>query len=119
MSYVTQMKSFTFALWFLGIAVLTVMAVMPNVMVIENNADKMLHITGFCFLMMWPTVTFIRKKHIFVSASVLLASGVAVEILQGFAPTREPSIEDAIANVIGVCAGLVIGFLIRSDTLRY
>ena len=119
MSYLAQMKTFTFTLWFFGISGLTVLAVLPNVMVVENGADKMLHIAGFCFLTLWPTMTFIRRNHIYMSAMALIAAGMAVEILQAFAPTREPSIEDMMANIIGVVAGLVIGFLIRSDTLRY
>lgn len=116
--YRARMKIFTFTLWFLGIALLAVFAMIPNLVVIENNADKMLHVTGFCFLMLWPVVTFKRVKHVYLAAVFLLSAGVLVEVLQGFAPTRTPSFEDVLANVIGVVAGLVIGFLIRSDTAR-
>ncbi len=119
MSYLSQMKTFTFTLWIMGILTLMGFAVIPNLMVIENGADKMLHMTAFCLLTLWPTVTFIRMKHVYISAAILFSSGIVVEVLQGFVPMRTPSMEDILANLAGVAAGLVIGMLIRSDTLQH
>lgn len=112
------MKIFAFTLWALCLAIFVVLAVLPDVIVIENNSDKMLHVTGLCVLMLWPTITFAKKRYIFICALLLILAGVVVELAQTFVPLRTASIEDALANVLGVSAGLVIGFLIRSDTRR-
>jgi VanZ family protein len=44
---------------------------------------------------------------------MLVLAGVGIEIYQSFLPARQASVEDLIANVVGIMLGLCVGRLIR------
>lgn len=109
------MRVFNFILWLLVLAFFAGMATVPHIVAIHNQADKMLHVTVFCFMALWPALTYSRPRHIYWTAGFLLLIGAGMELAQAFTPPRQMSMEDMAANIIGVLCGLFIGYLIRSD----
>jgi len=112
------MKLFLFVIWLCSLAVVIALSVVPDVMVIENNEDKMLHVTIFCLLTLWPVMALKRHLHIGAAAAFLLLMGGAMELLQALAPERQSSFADMVANVAGIMVGLLIGYLLRSGAAR-
>lgn len=108
------MKIFLFCLWLLCAVIFAGIALIPNFMTIENNEDKMMHLTAFCLLMLGPVVVLSSKARIAAFALLLLALGAGVEAAQSYVPGREASLEDLAANIFGVLSGLLIGYLFRS-----
>ncbi|MEM7650453.1 MAG: outer membrane beta-barrel protein [Pseudomonadota bacterium] len=103
------------SIWGAAIAVLALLTLTPNVMTIEGQSDKMLHITGFCLLMLPGVLVLSNWRRIIIAALALTLIGLAIEILQELSPGRNSSLEDALANIAGVIAGLIIGALMRAD----
>ncbi len=109
------MRIFVVVMWFLALAVAAAVAIIPNFMIIENHEDKMLHVTGFCLLMIVPAIVVYRLGTVALCAAVLFALGAGMEILQQTVAGRESSLEDITANAAGIALGLVIGYLFRSE----
>ncbi|MDA1165963.1 MAG: VanZ family protein [Planctomycetota bacterium] len=77
--------------------------------------DKVYHLLAYfsmtCVLM-WYAATGTRRTFYGVAAAVTLHA-FATELLQHFVPERTADIDDLIANLMGVAAGVVAGMLIR------
>jgi len=113
------MKILTFILWLCVVGIVIVLAVTPNVMVMHGNQDKMLHVTVFCLLILWPAIILTRRLYIYGIALFLLLLGVAIEMLQVMVSGRESSLFDIAANGLGLILGLVIGYLLSADRLSH
>ena len=83
---------------------------MPNLIV---KHDTIAHIGAFFILMLWPAVTLVQPKHIFLVSALLVMAGGLAEFIQQYTPARTPSWEDFAMNVVGVVLGLGCGWLIR------
>jgi VanZ family protein len=68
-----------------------------------HQGDKLTHLAGYAILMFWWAQLVTRQRWRLAGAVILF--GVAVEFLQGFTPTREPDVLDALANSAGVLLG--------------
>ncbi len=73
--------------------------------------DKLGHACLYATLMLWFALI-TRRPRWFALAAAIVVFGAALEIAQGFVPTRTPSIVDAIANTCGVAAGALLGHVI-------
>lgn len=113
-----MMKMFLFIFWLCTIFLFAAIAAIPNVMVIDNGQDKMIHMAVFCLLAIVPVMTFTDRRKIAAGIITVLAAGAGIEILQNFIPARQASAEDMMYNAAGVCLGLVIGYLFRAQYLR-
>jgi VanZ family protein len=108
------MRYILFFLYFTYMCLILAACFTPNFMEIGFQTDKMLHISAVCIALLWPCLTFRRWRNIMIFSALILAGGISVEILQGLTPDRQSEWGDIAANIIGICLGLIIGYLIRS-----
>lgn len=108
------MKKLCVCLWFLLIFAAIALAFTPNIVKLQNGADKMLHVFITCSILLGADFILNRRKIVFMLAVLLLVAGGAIEIIQHILPDRQAEWEDLAANVIGVTLGLMIRFFIRS-----
>ncbi len=91
-------------LGWLGIALTLVVSLMPPALDSSSgHADKIVHLTGYAVLTFWWAQLVIRQRWKLAIAVVLF--GVAIELLQGLTPARQPDLLDALANSGGVLLG--------------
>ena len=89
--------------WF-GVALTLVVSLTPPALDTSgSHADKLVHLAGYALLMFWWAQLVVRERWKLAVAVVLF--GVAVELLQGLTPERQPDPADALANSIGVLLG--------------
>jgi hypothetical protein len=108
------MKKIFFGLWMIMTAAVIMLAVTPDLVLPPGHADKAMHVTGFCLLMLYPVCAGYSRKRIIFIALALIAIGVGIEIAQLGVASRKSSLFDALANGVGVILGVVIGYLVRS-----
>ena len=76
-------------------------------------SDKVLHGTAYFVLALLPVVAAQRWQPGVLAGFAMFLLGVLLEVAQHFSPGRAPDPADALANGLGVAAGLVLGILIR------
>ena len=98
-------------LGWLGIALTLVVSLMPPALDSSSgHADKIVHLTGYAVLTFWWAQLVIRQRWKLAIAVVLF--GVAIELLQGLTPARQPDLLDALANSGGVLLGGLVARLL-------
>lgn len=107
------MKTLFLIIWFMLLASVAGLAVVPNMMVISNGADKMLHLLVFCVFTIWPVMTFTRVQNASLAIAGLFLLGIGMEIAQGLVPGRSAEAMDIVFNLAGIMSGTVIGALVR------
>ena len=91
-------------LGWLGIALTLVVSLMPPALDTSGgHADKIVHLAGYAVLTFWWAQLVTRQRWKLAIAVVLF--GVAIELLQGLTPARQPDLLDALANSGGVLLG--------------
>ena len=73
----------------------------PNI----TGADKLAHGASYCLLMIWFAGLYAPRHHGIV-AVLLLALGLALELVQWSLPYRAFELADLIANATGILVGL-------------
>ncbi|WP_165312845.1 VanZ family protein [Vibrio ziniensis] len=76
-----------------------------------SNLDKLAH-TGAYALFYILAVTGFGMKRLKSIRAILLIYGMILEILQTWVPQREPSLEDFLANLLGVILGSLVMFVL-------
>ena len=98
-----------FISFLLGIAY---MSLVPYESVNIGN-DKIGHFIAYMILMFNAGLIFFKKKKKFLLAILFcITYGFLIEILQQFVPGRFMSLEDFIANTIGVIVGILLTYLL-------
>ena len=69
----------------------------------SSHADKLVHFAGYAVLMFWWAQLVVERRWKLALTVVLL--GIAIELLQGLTPARQPDPLDALANSCGVLLG--------------
>ena len=88
----------------LGIALTLVLSLMPPTLEDGRaHADKIVHLMGYAVLMFWWAQLVTQNRWKLAVAVVLF--GIAVELLQGLTPQRQPDPLDALANTGGILLG--------------
>jgi len=97
-------KKYYKVLFFITAFVVFVLAIVPNdhIKLSIDNADKLKHFTAFFVLSFLLNRASSTITHRLRNISVLMGFGIFIEIVQLFFPTRESSIEDIIADSIGI-----------------
>jgi VanZ family protein len=113
MNKAAQSLHFAVLFWVVGILGVMSLGLAPHFPSLPAGGDKILHASAFLALMIWPVLLLPRMGMIAFSAFFLLFCGTLLEVLQGFVPGRESSGADLFADVIGICAGLLLGYCIR------
>ncbi|MGA7948881.1 MAG: VanZ family protein [Thiobacillaceae bacterium] len=71
------------------------------------HGDKLNHLLAYATLMAWWSQLHVSSAERLRLALSFAALGVIMEYAQGFTPTRQPEVLDALANI----SGIVIGWL--------
>ena len=88
----------------LGIVITLVVSLMPPALDDRGgHTDKIVHLAGYAVLMFWWAQLVTRQRWKLAIAVVLF--GIAIELLQGLTPARQPDLLDALANSGGVLLG--------------
>ena len=97
-------KKYYKVLFFITSFIVFLFAVVPddNVHLNINNADKIKHFTAFFVLSFLLNRASSTIKHRLRNMGALLLFGIFIEIVQLFFPMRESSIEDIIADSVGI-----------------
>ena len=109
------MKTILICLWLICLGAIASLAVIPDLMTMNNGADKMLHLCVFCIMTVWPMMTFEKRSMMFIAPLGLFILGIAIEYAQEFVPSRNSEFRDIVYNTMGVMAGTMIGFLLRDS----
>ena len=87
----------------LGVATALVLSLTPPMLNEAGHTDKIVHLSGYAVLMFWWAQVVTRQRWRLAVAVVLF--GIAIELLQGLTPNRQPDVLDALANTGGVLLG--------------
>jgi VanZ family protein len=97
-------------LWFIGglllIAAIVFFSLTPHPL--ESNipeGDKLHHLLGYGVLMAWWSQLKLQQADRLRLAIGFIALGIVMEVAQGFTPTRQPDVFDALANTTGILLG--------------
>jgi len=94
--------------WALLIAV-TVGSLLPGVDRLNVDMhDKVMHFSSYFLLMIWFAGLYERTRHYFVIALILVALGIALDLMQGQMPYRQFDLLDIVANTAGVMSGFIL-----------
>jgi hypothetical protein len=99
----------------LGVALTLAFSLTPPVLSEAGHADKIVHLTGYAVLMFWWAQLVPRQRWKLAVAVVLL--GIAIELLQGLTPNRQPDPLDALANSAGVLIGWLAARLLAASPI--
>ena len=97
-------------LWWCGVAAVVLCSLVPAFLLPEvpPGGDKIEHFSAYALLAA-AAVQLFTARHAVARAGIgLVAMGIALEIAQGlFTTTRQMDVHDALANSLGVVAGLL------------
>ena len=90
----------------LGVAVVTYFTLAPNPPQIDmREGDKVQHLVAYASLMLWFAQVQTGRAERRITALLLVAMGIALELAQGLTDYRSLSILDMAANTAGVALG--------------
>ncbi len=99
-----RMERLWLLLGWLGVIVTLVVSLMPPALDgSSGHTDKIVHLCGYAVLTFWWAQLVIERRWRLAVAVILL--GIAIELLQGLTPARQPDVLDALANAGGVLLG--------------
>jgi VanZ family protein len=102
------------ALWALAVAALIAGSLNPVTQPPgEYHIDKFVHMAAYGALAGLPALVLRRLWAAALIAVGLVAIGCSIEVLQSLIPHRMGSVGDALADVVGVAAGLAAGRQVR------
>lgn len=98
--------------WVLGWALCIVLSLVPAIgLPGPANSDKIGHFLAYFTLTAWAVCTFRHRRTHLLAALALVALGVAMEFAQAqLTKVRLGDVRDALANTLGVAAGLALTF---------
>jgi len=77
------------------------------------NADKLYHFAAYAWLGLLPMIGFRTRRVAVLAALSMLILGTLLEVVQSHIPGRDLSMLDALANSLGVVAGVASGNSLR------
>lgn len=112
-------QAVTRTVWLAIILVVIVLGLLPQAAPpTEYDADKFIHAGVFAALAGLGRLSFDRRAGWLV-ALAMIGLGIAIEIGQSMVPGRDGSVNDALANAVGVLIGATIAeLLLRSSGAR-
>jgi VanZ family protein len=70
-----------------------------------QEGDKLGHLLAYGALMAWWSQLYVSIATRFRLGLIFVAVGAAIEVAQGFTPTRSPELLDLVADITGVLLG--------------
>jgi uncharacterized membrane protein YdfJ with MMPL/SSD domain len=116
-----------FALWWCAIAAVVLASLLPAFLLpdVPAGGDKIEHLAGYCILAAAAVQLYATRRSLLRAGIGLVLLGVGLEIAQGLlTTTRQMDPWDALANSVGVLAGLATVLtplrdaLLRADRRR-
>jgi len=113
-------KKYYKVLFFITAFVVFVLAIVPNdqIELGIDNADKVKHFTAFFVLSLLLNRASSTIAHRLRNMGALIGFGIFIEVIQLFFPARESSIEDIIADSVGVFVFQLLLSVFRLFRLR-
>ncbi len=108
----------------MGLGWLLVLAVMlgsllPGPGTIDFDIDdKILHFMSYFSLMVWFAGMYERNRQYLMIAIILVALGIALDVMQGFVATRFFDVFDIVANIAGTVTGYGLVLLMLGGWCR-
>jgi VanZ family protein len=93
--------------WLLVLGVIVGSLVPGQMLRAITVSDKIMHAGSYFVLMVWFAGLYRRTRHPLIAA-VLLALGIALDLLQGTTKTRTFDLLDIAADAAGILAGLLL-----------
>ncbi|NOZ91084.1 MAG: VanZ family protein [Epsilonproteobacteria bacterium] len=108
-------KKYYKVLFFITAFIVFVFAIVPddNIKLPIHDADKIKHFTAFFVLSFLLNRASSTIRHRLRNMGILLLFGISIEIIQLFFPARESSIDDIIADAIGILVFQLLLSLVR------
>lgn len=78
---------------------------------IQNNWDKLNHMFAF-FVLYFMLKLFFNKQFSF-NFIVLFIFAIQIELVQYFLPNRYFSLEDIVADLVGICLGYIFSLILQ------
>jgi VanZ family protein len=97
-------------LWWCGIAAVVLCSLLPAFLLpdVPQGGDKLEHLGAYALLAAAAVQLFTPLRALLRAGIGLVALGIALEFAQGlFTTTRQMDVHDALANTLGVVAGLL------------
>ncbi len=98
------------AMWWFGVIAVVAFSLVPAFLLpqVPDGGDKVEHFLSYFLLAAAAVQLFLPRQALLRAGSGLIAMGIALEIAQGlFTNTRQMDASDALANSLGVIAGLL------------
>ena len=104
MIHIIMKKKYYKVLFFITVFIVFILAIVPNdhIKLDIDNADKLKHFTAFFVLSFLLNRASSTIAHRLRNMGALLGFGIFIELVQLFLPFRESSIEDIIADSVGI-----------------
>lgn len=100
--------------WVVGVAAVTTLSLLPAFAPPSDyGLDKLFHATGYFALALLPHAGFESRKAALAAAFAMIPLGCAIEVAQGFVPSRFSDVWDAVANGGGALAAMALGARFR------
>ena len=99
-------------IWIAMIAAVVASSLLPahDLPEVPDGFDKVEHFVGYLILGAWAAMLFAHRRAQAIAAAALIALGIALEVAQGaWTVSRMADSADALANSLGVFAGLMLG----------
>lgn len=107
---------FWFALAYILLLVLAILSLVPAPDV--GSSDKIAHFVAYGLLSAWFSLIVEQRKSLWIILFGLIGYGLLLEGLQSFTSYRSGDMADAVANSVGVIAGLAFYFSPLRGILR-
>ena len=102
----TSLRTLWLGAGWLGVAVVTYFTLAPNPPQIDlEQGDKLQHLIAYASLMLWFAQVQNGRSERRITALLLVAMGIALELAQGLTDYRSLSSADMAANTAGVALG--------------
>lgn len=98
------------AMWWFAVAAVVAFSLVPAFLLpqVPDGGDKVEHVLSYFLLAAAAVQLFLPRQALLRAGFGLVAMGIALEIAQGFfTSTRQMDASDALANSLGVAAGLL------------
>lgn len=109
--------------WSIGCLAIVVGSLMPTlappaIRVGILSLDKLIHFSAYGLIAFLPQVAIARSTPATWAALSMAVLGGVVEVAQDYVPGREGSLDDVLANALGVFGGIALGLKLRARRVR-
>jgi VanZ family protein len=98
--------------WAMVVGVIAGSLVPGGVAIVSDIDDKIVHFSSYFLLMIWFAGLYRQHRHYLGIATILVALGAILDILQGGVARRQFDVFDIAANSMGVLLGLGLAMFV-------